>query len=378
MAVNLIANPVSPIEAYSPIVFELSIDDIGDGVTEIRKLAYQLKTAGGDDITPVEAVRPPVAGVSVFIDIARDVQGLVKTIIPEVPSGQTAYNANYMFVEVILHYGEIVTDLENCTSTTTLSNQSDRIRIFNTALQAYEPPLSAGSPRFLVHQPAATWQIRDAVNYLATMGAVAGTITTSSGTSIPASAPFDANLIPFGLHGFDLVDEDTVAWLKYTGGDREYKIYFRDTCKRGAEFCNIMFLDPLGGRNCISFENITAMGMTTSFDTYKRVNPYTFPQVSGQLNSREVRGNDTIHNKVNRERITLVRDAPDDSDHREWFKAFLGSVGYHIQRYDSAGNITWQKFILESGSIDYLGEDTIDFQVSGYCVPLYNTQRSDL
>lgn len=378
MAVTLVNSPATPIAAYGNIVFELSIDDIGDGTTEIRKLAYQLKTAGGAEITPIEAVRPPVAGTPIFIDIAKDVQGLVKTLVPTVPDGYSAINAEDMYIEVVLHFGEIITNLEDCTTETVIANESEPITVFNTALQAYEKPLDSSSKRFLVHQPAITWGNRDAVNYLASMGSIAGTVTTSSGASVPSAAPYDANIIAFGIHGYDFPDEATIRWIKYTGEGKSFQINFRDSCERGSSFANIMFLDPLGGRNCMSFEVITSMSMTSSFETVKRANPYTFSGGSGSLNSREVMGGDTIVNKVSRERITLLRDAPDKDDHRDWYNAFLGSSGYHIQRTDSDGNLTWQKFILEAGSIQYRGEDTIDLQVSGYCVPLYNSQRMDV
>lgn len=376
MAVSIVTTPNTPISAYQPIVFKLSISDIGDGIATIKKICY-IVYVNGVAITPLESIRPNVAGGVLSIDISKDVQPYVSTIIPGIITGGVAYNNSSMIADVKIQIGEIVVDLENCESTTTMGSESSVLKVFNTALQVFEPELHTTANQFLTHQPSVTWQSRGAANYIGTKGQFSGTITTSEGDNVNAPSSYDAALITLSPLGLSMTNEATMKWLQYEGNGKKFRVYFRDTCSKGSNFCNIMFLDPLGGRNCMSFEDVSNMGISSSHDTFDRVYPYSYPNPGGLI-GRPYQSGRTIMNKESRQTFKLLRTGKDDEEHRKWFTAFLSSVGYHMQVPLPDGTPTWQKFILDSGSIDFADSDgELDFTVTGYLVPLVNTQKMD-
>lgn len=368
--------PNGSFPVYSPIQVQFAISDVGDGISTIKRIGYQLKLSDGTVITPIEMITLPSAG-TVVIDIWRDLVPFVYTAVPNIGGGWVARNASEMMATVKVWYCEYVTDLVECLTTGNLEAHASEIKVFNTALQPYEPSLA--SPYSLTHQPLSTWQWRNAVNYMCFIGNVSPTMVTQ-GDTISSSTPYDINMTAFSLHGLGVSDEATTAYIKYTATalSKTWTVHLRDNCVKGLEFANIMFLDPLGGRNCMSFEIIESREVQTSYDIAEKLFPSSITSPTGTSHTRSTIGNATIINKRVATKLTLTRDAPDTPDHREWFKAFLASAGYHIQ-LDVGGTPVWHKFIVESGSTSYgESDDEIDFNVTGYMVPLYNTHITDI
>lgn len=374
MAVTLTTTPPLVIAAYNCVTFGLTIDDIGSGTT-IKKIGYKLQDENGNDITKKESVRPDIAGAEVMLDFSEDVQGIVSTMIPKIGLPGVA-NDTYILKKVRLIYGEIAT--EDCDTIDSVNQQSDLITIVNASIQSYEKPLPLSGSRTLSHQPPVIWQYAGAYNYLWLLGTGGGNLVSDDLQSVSLVAPFPANYIPLTTQEL-FPNPDELSWIEYTIGSQKFKMILRHRCRRGMKFINILFLDPLGGRSAMSFEYIQEYSMQSSNEVILRhtdCNPTS--SHSNDLITRQSVGMDTIFNKKNYERVTLYRDAPDNEGHLEWYKAFLGSAGYHIQSVDADGNPTWQKFIVESGTVAYNREgDSTEFIVTGFIVPSYKVHRID-
>jgi len=370
--------PSGTLPLYAPMVVALDISDVGDGVTTQKRIAYQLKTKHGDEITPIEVITSPKPD-TIYVDFHKDIIPYIFTAVPEIGGGWTARNAQEMLIGIELFIGEYVTDLEECTTEGELTSAGDW-EVLNTAFQPYESPADLSAYTTLTHQPRSTWQWREAANYLCFWQNIGGGTISTALDSVSASTPFNVNMVYFALHNLGLSDEATTPFIKFenmTGFD--YTVHLRDSCIQGVEFANIMFLDSLGGRSAMSFEVIDSKDVQVSYDTFNRLNPFGgIPDQPGGQHSYYTVGNQSILNKQTLTKVTLIRDAENNKEHHEWFKAFLASGGYHIQVKNYRGFWEWHKFIVESGQTQYAGEDEIDFVVTGYMVPYYNNHTTDV
>lgn len=387
MAITLTKQPAEVVPTHDFVDWGMTMDDIGDDVI-IKKIGYQLVYENGDEITPLESFRPLVAGDEFITDFQDDIKSLVVTMIPLIDIPAVA-NDTMIHRKIKLKFGEIITDTSTfpCTTTTNITQESPLITIVNSCIQVYENGFitdgSFAGPIPLTHQPHNIWQHRESRNWLWLLGSASGVLTTSDGQSASLIPAFFCNYIPLHPHGLELDNVDTLDWIQYNysapGGSGSYRINFRDDCKNGLEFKNIMFLDPKGGRCCMSFELVQDFTVDTSQQLIQTFVPM-YPESSSSNDNvtRQNIGDVTVTNKQVRDRITLVRDAPNNKEHREWFKAFLASSGYHIQFKNNNGQLIFQKFIIESGSIVYNRPDEeVDFVISGFLVPQYITHRID-
>jgi len=156
----------------------------GDGVTTQKRIAYQLKTMPGDEITPIEVITSPKPD-TIYVDFHKDIIPYIFTAVPEIGGGWTARNAQEMLIGIELFIGEYVTDLEECTTEGELKS-AGAWEVLNTAFQPYESPdLSAYTT--LTHQPRSTWQWREAANYLCFWQNIGGGTISTALDSVSAS-----------------------------------------------------------------------------------------------------------------------------------------------------------------------------------------------
>ncbi len=377
MAITLTKQPFTLSSTHAPVRYCLVITDIGSGNIE-KSIGYQLVDEFNVPITELESIRPSVAGAEICIDFQDDVKALVKTMIPKIDVGGVQ-NDIYFTKKVKLKFGEIVKNKDTCTTTMTLNSYSPITDIYNGMTQEYETNFGGGA-RILSHQPAVVEQCRDARNYLWVVGG-SGVIKYSddTGSVLFTTLQFANSFIPFNNH--IVLPNQSAKWLKVEllGLGKTYKIILKDcNCNGGINYNNVMFLDPLGGRSVMSFDEVTLFEIVSSqanTDIYKG-----YDSISGNIadnySTKTVGGNSILNKKVT-EKITLTKTMGAEFENVEWVKAFLASSGYHIQCQIN-GQPEWRKFILEPGTARYFDNDEqIELTVSGFLAHDMKTHAID-
>lgn len=382
MAIIVIREPAS-IASVDCLVYQFQMDDIGDS-NEKKLMGYQLLLSDGTPITEEEKFRPADISELITRDFSDDVRGLVTTMFPIInPLGTV--NDNYIIKKVKLSLWEITEDQTTCVVVEGSRVELSLVTVVNGVIQPYErniftSPYPGDDMIFLSHQPTVMYQCRDAKNYLWVMGGGQVVYKTPGETDVPVPNTFDAAYMPLFIEDVFPSSYLTAKYFELTFADspRVYRVYLQD-CSCGVNYANIMYLDPKGGRACISFEVVDEYAMNISASEVRRyIECFPEPAESNDNYSVLTAGGRTISNKIASERITLIYTTAYNEENAEWYKAFLASTGYHIQAKDEAGNVVFRKFILESGSYVYRKtEAEIDLVITGYMASDYKNQKID-
>lgn len=381
MAVTIVSEPLANTSAYQCFQWVLQIDDIGAG-NITKKVGYQLFDQDDNAVTAEEVIGVSVAGATVELDFSGDVQGYVSTMLPfaDVPN---AVPDPYCIRGFYLMYGDVVYDSDTCTTVNNIVTPSAAKYVINGVIQEYEPDYYNTLPSVITHLPRNTVQCRDARNFTWVLSDGAGLTVeyTSSLGAIQSLAIGSNKIAQIPLHPQELLsDWEIIEYMDVQIGVEmaPFRITFTDDCCNGGKYSNILYLDPLGGRSMISFEQVETFELSTSFTElcrYKPCNVVGFDEADNA--SKMTVGGRSIYNKVAQERITLVKESSYQEDVAEQFKAFLASTGYHVQ-YNDNGVIKFRKFIVDSGTAVYnSAEGIIELRVTGYLAHDYMTQRQD-
>lgn len=381
MAVTITASPLANSSAYQCFKWTLQIDDIGaSNIT--KKIGYQLFDQDDNAVTAPETLEVAVAGATVELDFSGDVQGYVSTMLPfaDVPN---AVPDPYCIRGFYLMYGDVVYDSDTCNTVNNIVTPSAVKYVINGVIQEYEPDYYNILPAVLTHLPRNTVQCRDARNFTWVLSDGAGLTVeyTSSLGTIQSLAIGSNKIAQIPLHPQELLsDWETIEYMDVQIGVEmaPFRITFTDDCCNGGKYSNILYLDPLGGRSMISFEQVETFELSTSFTELCRYKPCNVVGFDEADNANKMTvGGRSIYNKVAQERITLVKESSYQEDVAEQFKAFLASTGYHVQ-YNDNGIIKFRKFIVDAGNVVYnSAEGIIELRVTGYLAHNYQTQRQD-
>lgn len=381
MSVTIVSSPLANSSAYQCFKWTLTIDDIGaSNIT--KKIGYQLFDQDDNAVTAEEVIGVSVAGATVELDFSGDVQGYVSTMLPfaDVPN---AVPDPYCIRGFYLMYGDVVYDSDTCTTVNNIVTPSAAKYVINGVIQEYEPDYYNISPSVITHLPRNTVQCRDARNFTWVLSDGAGLTVeyTSSLGTIQSLAIGSNKIAQIPLHPQELLsDWETIEYMDVQISVRmaPFRITFTDDCCNGGKYSNILYLDPLGGRSMISFEQVETFELSTSFTELCRYKPCNVVGFDEADNANKMTvGGRSIYNKVAQERITLVKESSYEEDVAEQFKAFLASTGYHVQ-YNYNGVIKFRKFIVDSGTAVYNSDEgIIELRVTGYLAHDYMTQRQD-
>ena len=386
MAVTITASPLANSSAYQCFKWTLTIDDIGaSNIT--KKIGYQLFDQDDNAVTAEEVIGVAVAGATVELDFSGDVQGYVSTMLPfaDVPN---AVPDPYCIRGFYLMYGDVVYDSDTCTTVNNIVTPSAAKYVINGVIQEYEPDYYNTLPSVITHLPRNTVQCRDARNFTWVLTSGAGAIAeyTSSLGTVQSISLGSNKVVAIPLHPQEILsDWDTIDYMDVVITESgpsfdlgTFRIVFTDVCCGGGKYSNVLYLDPLGGRSMISFEQVETFELSTSFTELCRYKPCNVVGFDEADNANKMTvGGRSIYNKVAQERITLVKESSYQEDVAEQFKAFLASTGYHVQ-YNDNGVIKFRKFIVDSGTAVYnSAEGIIELRVTGYLAHDYMTQRQD-
>lgn len=381
MAVTITASPLANNSAYSCFSWTLQIDDIG-AANITKKIGYQLFDQDDNAVTAEEVIGVTVAGDTVELDFSGDVQGYVATMLPfaDVPN---AVPDPYCWRGFYLMYGDVVYDSDTCTTTNNINTPSLSKYVINGIIQEYEPDYYNTLPSVITHLPRNTVQCRDARNFtwVLTDGAGLTVEYTSSLGTIQSIALGSNRVAQIPLHPQEILsDWETIEYMDVQIGIEmaPFRISFTDSCCSDGKYSNVLYLDPLGGRSMISFEQVETFELSTSFTELCRYKPCAVAGFDEADNANKMTvGGRSIYNKIAQERITLVKESSYQEDVAEQFKAFLASSGYHVQ-YSDNGVIKFRKFIVDGGNAVYNAtNETIELRVTGYLAHDYQTQRQD-
>jgi len=381
MAVTIVSEPLANTSAYQCFQWVLQIDDIGTG-NITKKIGYQLFDQDDNAVTAEEVIGVTVAGATVELDFSGDVQGYVSTMLPfaDVPN---AVPDPYCWRGFYLMYGDVVYDSDTCTTVNNIVTPTLAKYVINGVIQEYEPDYYNTLPTVMTHLPRNTVQCRDARNFTWVLSDGAGLTVeyTSSLGTIQSIAIGSNKVAQIPLHPQELLsDWASIEYMDVQIGIEmaPYRITFTDDCCNDGKYSNVLYLDPLGGRSMISFEQVETFELSTSFTELCRYKPCSVVGFDEADNANKMTvGGRSIFNKVAQERITLVKESSYFEDVAEQFKAFLSSTGYHVQ-YSDNGVIKFRKFIVDSGNVVYnSAEGIIELRVTGYLAHDYQTQKQD-
>lgn len=381
MAVTITASPLTNNSAYSCFQWTLQIHDIGAG-NITKKIGYQLFDQDDNAVTAQEVIGVTVAGDTVDLDFSGDVQGYVSTMLPfaDVPN---SVPDPYCWRGFYLMYGDVVYDSDTCTTVNNIVTPSTAKYVINGVIQEYEPDYYNTLPSLMTHLPRYSVQYRDARNFTWVLTDGSGlTVEYTSSLGTIQSINLGSNRVAqIPLHPQELLsDWETIEYMDVQVGIEmaPFRIAFRDDYCNDGKYSNVLYLDPLGGRGMISFEQVESFELSTNFTELCRYKPCEVIGMDEADNANNmVVGGRSIFNKVAQERITLVTESSNREDVQEQYKAFLASAGYHVQYSDNAV-IKFRKFIVDGGNSVINGNSgKIELRVTGYLAHDYKTQRQD-
>jgi len=386
MAVSIFSSPPKVVGVYNKVEWILKISDIGSAGVSIKKIGYKLQDGDGNDLTEMESIASPQPNMEIPLDFTLDCRGLVQTLIPP-PFFSTVIDDENFYKEIVLVYGEIVTDLVTCETTVIVESESDPVTILNSALQADEYRENFfDDMQVLAHIPTIQDFCSDSLSFLWIWAGNTATLESDLGGEVVFSLneegasviPIKASLLPTP----SLIRVLTLTIAGGSGFDQIYKFNLEDcSCKAGQFGADrtVSYLDALGGRFTMSFSEVENYEMSTNYEIIAKNERFSVPTTfEGDRATVYNTGGETIINKNSKNTLTLVRTTSKGNFDKSWYQAFLASSGYHIMVNPVVGSPQWHKFIVDSGSTVYRAEaGEIDFVITGYISPTYRTQTID-
>ena len=398
MAVTITGSPDAISALYNPFKFTLNIDDIGNGDT-VKKIGYKLLDSADNVIVSHSQVERKSIGEEP-LDFSQDLIGYIYSIHPglDLTAGVILSVVDFS-IQVKLVYGDVVINNVTGVVVDNVVTESSLFTVFHSALQRNENTyLNEALQRFaLDHRPLSMELASRAVEWLffyngaatsadgfewevfycdATSNVVPGTL--NNGLKAISLTPGEASF-SVGKTWDDVlritakitdVDFPSPGYIMYTSVYRKWNSRFHE----------IMFLDPLGGRPTISFEEHDGSDISSAFDEITRQDcQFDIASVGNDIMTPMVMNGAMILNKSASENISLVIDSAYSIEIADYYKMFLASAGYQIVKRDANGNpFEVHKFILAAGSIRYYKEyNQIRMTVSGKIAHPINVHSID-
>lgn len=391
MAITITRTPATINSAYRPVIFGVSISDIGTP-TVIKKIAYQLFDSNNVAITAQESINAHQVDFTYYIDFQKDLMFLIRTAIPA-PNTSIGFKDLNITKQIKLRYYELTLDTINCSVSVSAPTDTALYTIINGVPQLYEIADYNAPGTVLCHLPFHFTQYTQTRRFIWVSGGATGcTVDTRATdstnywqaltTDIPAGEVWAVPCHPFGIYinyiienvvevRFEVIADNTLLYT-YTA------TIIQEPCE-SSEGINIMFLDSLGGRNVISMEATETYELSSSFiitDRYRL--PYGTPSASDNQTDLTMYG-DSILEKDNKDVRSFSFSCDNTDSARQYVKAFLASTGYHLQELNTATNMyEYRKFILNSGSTLYnQSDERLTLTITGYMASPYFTQTID-
>jgi len=395
--------------AYNPIVFKLSISDLGTAPIT-KRIMYQVLD-DAVEITKAEVTSPKSAGVAIHVNVSDDVQGYVFTLIP--PPTHTNGGTTFEDVNIIKEFTfkwDEHTYNSDTDEETIIAGGTKTFKIINAALQPYELDFFDDGPtgKYFLGMPAP--------NMYAHLGHMEY-VWCANAVSVEYQfnySDFNQETFTRALNNIQAVPLcfDEEAWRAITAyatiGNRKWhslhniktiidfglgalnKVVFERnlTCEQTTNkiFKTVEFLDLKGGRGAVSFEEVTDGSITTNGTEICRYHNTEITPTGSDYTTPSTVGGQTIIDKKAVENITLITEAAYDVRTKEYYKNFIASTEYHI--YENVPTNTpgggpnfgykkvKKKFIILGGSVKVYSEGAkLNMSVTGFIANEINNQK---
>lgn len=348
MAVTITTNPnaLQPVE--NGFQWTIALSDLGTDPVE-KRAGWQLESSAGV-VAEKSSTRPGSTGDPIVLDFKKNIRGLMKTMLPTI-GALGVQNDTTIIKEFRLKYGDIVINKDTGAVTDNVSSYSSYYKVFNGANNLYDSSLiTSAALTILSYRPDAYNILRNSLDYIWVLGATSVTylIYYSDNTtqSIVQSAPYDANIVPIGLPFLSALlsghTSDDVTQLVITIGSTVYNVGFENTCDGANDltFMEVLFLEPLGGRSIMVFQEITGAGVQT-----QQTEANIYKNITNIASFRQS-GNSVINKKAHGT-FQLKRQTGDDVNEIRWMHGFGAATEHHCLLKDLSGTRFWAKAILD-------------------------------
>lgn len=358
MAVTIVTSPtaLSPIDRADIL---LEIDDTGTHPIYITGL-YQLKDGSGGAIMPEKAAFRPVGGGQLPLSFRDELKGKVKAKTPSF--GATGVqNDNEIIKSFILSYGQKQVDVSVpfTTPTETMSNSSP-FKVIAAGSNVFdESVITDMTERILSNRPKNYGLFKEGYDFIWLLGN--GTISykfykkDGSFTTLTQSAPFDVNIIPLNLNSLAAPTDTVTLEARIQAGalDETYTLDLEENCQGDRDnFIEIMYVEPPGGQNVMSFEKITNISANNA------QNIISINRDELNVSDMASTGGDDIIYKKSYPAFSFQKKLKGTIEEMEMIYGFNASGLYHMRLKKANGSEYWAKFILESPA-SYNPEDKV-------------------
>jgi hypothetical protein len=348
MGVTITTSPNELNAVENGLIWKIMLSDLGTDPIE-KRAGWELYGPDGL-VCELSSTRPGSTGDAIILDFKKNIRGLVKTKLPTV-GALGVQNDTEIIKEFYLKYGEISIN-KNTASVTgvPVGSSSSSYKVFNGANNIWDTALTTSTGVYILSYRPINYNIlRNSLDYIWVLGSttVVYTVYYSNNTTqtITQSAPYDANIVPVGLPFLEALltghDAEDVTQIAITINGTTYYVGFESDCEGAAlDFMEVLFLEPLGGRSIMVFQQIDSAGVqrqTTEANIYKTISSIGDLRLSG----------DSIINNVSHGTYTLRRQTGNDIDEIRWMHGFGASNEHHLLLKDRGGNRFWAKFILD-------------------------------
>lgn len=348
MGVTIVTSPpaLSPLDRAELI---LEIDDTGTHPIYITGL-YQLKDGSGAAIMPEKAAFRPVGGGQLPLSFRDELKGKVRAKLPSF--GATGVqNDNTIIKEFKLSYGTKEVDVSvPFTAPTESMTDSAPFKVIASGSNVFdESVITDMTARILSNRPKNYGLFREGYDFIWLLNS--GTVSykfykkDGSFTTLTQSAPYDVNIIPLNLNSLAAPMDTVTLEARIQSGslDETYTLDLEENCQGDRDnFIEILYIEPPGGQNIMSFEDITDIGASNAQNIIS-INRNEF-----NVDDMASTGGDDIIYKKSYPTFSFKKKLKGTIEELEMIYGFNASNLYHMRLKKASGAEYWAKFILES------------------------------
>lgn len=346
-----ISKTPTALNAINKLIWEGSLTDIGTDPVE-KRAAWKLNGPSGL-IVELSSTRPGSSGDLIYLDFTQNIKALVKTRLPTIGALGVGNDSTFI-MEFTLIYGDISINKDTGAVTESVGSSSGPFKVFNGVNNIWDTALiTTSGVYFLTYRPIRYDILRNSLDYIWVLGSttLVYTVYYADGTTqtVTQSAPYDVNIVPVGLPFLSSLlsqSVDNVIELRINLGSRTYYVGFERLCEANVSYMEILFLEPLGGRSIMVFQDIDGAGTTSEINT---ANIFKTENNIAALRN----GGDSVIYKRTFGTYSFTRQLSNDQDEIRWCHSFGASTEHHLLIKDVSGARFWARFKVETTNLDY-------------------------
>lgn len=342
------------------------------------RFGYKVQVNGSDIYNVERSVLPPSGSAPIVLDVKEDVHGLISTEIPS-PAIIGVGSDSSILADVSLVYGTITIDKSTDPPTVTknVGTTSGPFKVMNSSVNVFdESDITSITPTILSWIPDEITMFPDTRAWVWVLGGAGITFNwkyrDGSVGSTSGSAAFDVSYVPLAPKNIGIPNPEQLVWIDVQIGALKTIRVWIECVTPKIDTGAIMFLEPIGGRSTIAFQEISGLGFNSSYQLIKKhIDPAIsfgdYQNLAGYSISGKSGGASRSFTKTMRVTDQVMH----------YMEGFFGSSEYHLQHVDTGGNTVWNKFILTGGAFSIDSASGVgQLTCSGYLANQTISQRS--